>query len=222
MRKVKWKIKQIVRRRIKGEFMVWEIIDITYEKLKKKYSYQTIPLHGSEFALIAEDRDWHRVKRGYTEYDSVILVRSGENIWALGKGRACGSYPADPYNKDILVLKVWESILRKTKTLEEIAEEIMPWIRMSFGFQNSIIAGKRSGELFVGSKWRDKVKELIAPELPKFIRKELETHEGYLTVELGEMSPSFDIVPAIKSPIMYKKKLADFLAKKIIEILSDS
>jgi hypothetical protein len=54
---------------------------------------------------IARDSDWHRTKVGYMGYETAGLFEFGGSIWIVGRGEACGSYPADPYDSDILALE---------------------------------------------------------------------------------------------------------------------
>jgi hypothetical protein len=148
-------------------------------------------------------------------YDSVILVRLKNKIWVMGKGRAWGDYPADPYDNDILVGGLGDSL--KNEPNKKMAEKIMEQISSYWnsGFTNSIIAARSSGHLFVGRRWQEIMTELVSSKISDFVKKKLETHKGYITLEVG------GIVPAVKSSIKYKKELAGFLAKTIIKILSD-
>lgn len=149
-------------------------------------------------------------------YDFVVLISLGNKFWALGKGRASGSYPAEPYNNDILVLELDDSL--KNEPDEKIAENIMEWINSYWNsrFRNSIIAAKNSGHLFVGKSWQEVMTALVVPKISDFMKKGFETHEGYVRVE------SSGIVPAIKSSVKYKKEFANFLFETIIQVLSDS
>lgn len=216
LRNIKWEIRQIIRRRIKGEYRAGEIIDITFRKIKKKYAEQEIILPHYALSLIADDSDYHRTRQGFMRYDSVILVRLENKIWVMSKGRAWGAYPADPYDNDILVGGLGDSL--KNESNQEIAEKVMEHISSHWmsGFTNSIIAARNSGHLFTGRKWQKFMTELVDPNISDFVKKGLETHKGYITLEVG------GIVPAVKSSIKYKKEFADFLAETIIEILSNS
>ncbi|XOB40906.1 MAG: hypothetical protein ACKKMW_02455 [Candidatus Nealsonbacteria bacterium] len=213
LKNIKWEVKEIIRRRIKGQYRAGEILNLTFKKIKKRYGEQEIILPHYALSLIADDSDYHRTRQGFMRYDSVVLISLGDKFWALGKGRSWGSYPARPYDNDILVLGLDNS--QKDESTQKIAEKMIDWIRWSHGFSNSIIAAKNSGSLFVGSNWAEIMTALLESKLPDFIKKGLKTYEGYVTLEVD------GIMPAIKSSVKYKKKLAKFLSQTIIQVLSD-
>lgn len=214
--RTKKKIRGIIRRRIKGQYRAGEIINLTFKKIKKKHAEKEIVFPHYVLSLIADDSDYHRTRQGFMRYDSVIVVKLGDNNWVMAKGRAWGDYPADPYDNDILVGGLGDSL--KGKSNQKLAEEIMEQIGSYWnsGFVNSIIAARNSGHLFTGRRWQEVMADFVAPKISEFVEKGLETHEGYVTLEVG------GIVPAVKSSIKYKKEFADFLAKTIIEIISNS
>lgn len=216
LRNIKWEIKQIIRRRIKGEYRAGEIIDIVFKKIKKKYAEQEIIFPHYVLSLIADDSDWHRTRQGFMRYDSAIIVKLGNKTWVIGKGWSWGDYPAEPYDNDILVTKLGDSL--KNELNQELSKKIMDSISSGWnsGFTNSIIAARKSGHLFTGSRWQEAMTKFVSLKISDFIKKKLETHKDYITLEVG------GAVPAVKSSIKYKWELADFLVETIIEILSNT
>lgn len=212
----KQKIRKVIRRRIKGQYTAGEILNLTFKKIKKRYGEQEIIFPSYTLSLIADDSDYHRTRQGFMRYDSVVLIISlGDKFWALGKGRAWGGYPADPYNNDILVLELENSL--KNESDQKIAENIMERINRYCNrrFRNSIIAARKSGHLFIGKRWQEVMTALVSPKISDFIEKGLETHKGYVVPEIG------GIVPAVKSSVKYKKQFANFLSQTIMQVLND-
>jgi len=214
---IEQEIRNLIRRRVKGEYRAGEILDLTFKKIKR-YAKQEIIFPKYALSLIADDSDDHCTRQGFMRYDSVILINLGGRVWAIGKGKAWGDYPARPYDNDILVLALGEDDSLKNESNQKIAETIMELISSylwSSSFQNSIIIAKNSGCLFGGRKLGRIMDQLISSKIPSFVKKRPEVREGYVTVEVG------GIFPALKSSIKYKKQLASLLSQTIIQILSD-
>jgi len=55
-------------------------------------------------ALIADDSDDHRTRRGWMRYDELYGARVASRTYVLGLGESEGHYPARPYRADIVIL----------------------------------------------------------------------------------------------------------------------
>ncbi|MHA1743683.1 MAG: hypothetical protein ACTSV6_05475 [Candidatus Heimdallarchaeota archaeon] len=179
-----------------------------YEKIIKQVDGKEISFDEPVETLIADDSDWHRTARGYMQYTSGFLVKIKDALWFIARGRPTGSYPARPYDSDIITIKLTSS------SVEDIKKEI----QKSWYFLNSILWARKDGRLgtarneAIGNQVK---KRLTAETIQKFKAKNLEYDQRYVTVE------GWSIKPVVKSPILYKKEFADYLAKIIIEILSE-
>ena len=210
---MKWKIRNFVRKYIKGEYRAGEIIDLVFKKIRRNYMKEEIIFPKPVLALIADDSDYHRTRRGFMKYRSVIIISFGESEWIMGRGYAWGDYPAEPYDKDILVVELDDPLEEKSDS--ERVEEIMREVKFSgWLFKNSIIAAKSNGTFFVGKNWGDAMtKEINQEGISGFIKKKLENYDNYINVTVE------GVVPFLKSSIKYDKELADFLSNKILRVL---
>jgi hypothetical protein len=189
-----------------------EVIRKVFEKIKERHSHREIHFPRGALALIADDSDLHRIRRGYMKYDSAILIHLGNKNWALARGEACGDYPADPYDSDI-----WAAEIKAgSKSPEQIASEIREMIRKSEFFSNTIIGGRKDGSFFISKNiFGKKVKELLpAEKLSNFVSSEMKIDSRYFTIE------GSNVLPIVKKPMQYKEELVDFLAQLIIQILN--
>lgn len=98
---------------------VRELLKETYSILQKRYNPQQIILPRRALAEIADDSDLHRIRVGYIRYESAGLFQLDGKTWAIARGEKWGSYPAEPYDSDILALE----FLVEGKTPEQIQEE---------------------------------------------------------------------------------------------------
>ncbi len=189
---------------------VRELLKETYSRLCKRNNIEEVVLNNMAFAEIANDSDWHRTKIGYMGYKSVGLFKYDGKIWVIGRGEACGAYPAERYDSDILALELQPEILdeikKSTRKLEKMIEE-------STYFRNSLIYGMADSSLAVNKNGRfgKTMIELIVPEVEKFIAKDPEYDYECLSVS------TLDFV--CKRPVKYKQEFIDFLTRCIEDVL---
>lgn len=197
--------------KITKSLSVRELLDKTYEALEKKFEHKTVifPEHAS--AEIANDSDYHRTRIGSMSYEKANVFRFNGREWAIAIGKACGSYPADPYDTDI------SAIQTKTegKLEKQIGKELMEGFERSSYFRNSIIYGMSDGSLAVGnqSPFKDKVLEILKPQMEKYMAKQPKYHDKFITMDLR---------PVVTGRAEYKPEFTKFLAESIATILSEN
>jgi len=100
---------KFLKRKFKRDFSGGELLERVFDSLVRKTSYQQIDLPVDEdwgvCAIISNDSDAHRTRRGFMEYRNLFICEFEKNIWAIGLGQSRGSYPARPYCNDIIALK---------------------------------------------------------------------------------------------------------------------
>lgn len=187
-----------------------ELLDKTYENLEKKFGHRTIEFQEPALAEIANDSDWHRTRIGYMEYENADLFKFNGNEWALAIGRACGSYPADPYDTDITAILCNS----KEKEQEDTQKELMRGFRCSSYFRNSIVYSMSDGSLAINkeSKIGNRFLEIVKPKIAEYVAKGPEYHGRFMTMDLR---------PVVTARAEYKPKFADFLTETIVKILSE-
>jgi hypothetical protein len=194
-----------------GNLSVREVLDKTYEILEKKFKHKTITFPEEATPEIANDSDWHRTRTGCMSYKKANVFRFNGKEWAVAIGRACGSYPADPYDTDL------SAIQTKTegKLEEQIQKEIMEGFERSGYFRNSIVYGMSDGSLAVGqqSPFKEKVMEILRPQIENYLAKPPQYHDRFITMDLR---------PLVTGRAEYKPKFADFLAESIQKILENA
>ncbi|MFH1331659.1 MAG: hypothetical protein ABIH63_00035 [archaeon] len=195
-----------------GEVLsVAELLEKTYWALEKRAKHKTIIFPKPALTEIADDSDWHRTRTGYMKYKQATLFKLDGGEWAVALGRACGSYPADPYDTDLSAIKC----TIEGKLEEQIEEEIMSGFRRSVYFTNSLVYGMSDGSLAINqrSKLGNKILEIIRPEIENYMAKKPEYHDRFMTMDLR---------PAVTARAEYKPEFADFLAESIIKVLSEN
>jgi len=196
---------------------VRELLKDTYELLAERNQHQEIVLEKPALAEIANDSDWHRRRIGYMKYERVNLFQFNSKDWGVGRGESYGSYPAEPYDSDILALKI--SV--EDKTEEELKEDLGQDIRGSKYFKNSLVFGMADGSLGSGStfSWfknpfEEKMAELLKPKFLDFMAQKPEYDKRYISLStLG---------PVNTKSMLYKPEFVDFLTETIETVLKDS
>lgn len=197
---------------------VRELLKDTYSRLTERHDPQEIVLPNRALTEIANDSDYHRTRVGYMGYETAGLFEFDGSVWTIARGEACGSYPADPYDSDILALEfelkrpIKGGRTRK-KTEKQIQEELGESIRRSEYFRNSLIYGKEDGNLIVSRNGRfgQRMLEILRPEIQRFIAKEPEYDSQLLSLST--------LKPICTSSVKYKPEFADFLADSIEAVL---
>ncbi len=144
-------------------------------------------------------------------YETVALLDIDGKIWAVARGEACGDYPADPYDSDILAVKFDPN----GKTEEQILEELCEEIAMSDYFTNSLIYGMRNGTVRVNiyGKFGSMMKEILKPRIKEFIAQKPEYDTGYILVTT--------LTPICRRSLRWKPEFVDFLASGIEKVLRE-
>jgi hypothetical protein len=190
-----------------------ELLENIFRILCQINSYREIIFPERVSVIIADDSDAHRIRQGHMGYKSVMLVQFNSKIWAIGIGKAWGDYPAHPYNSDILAIELPEL---KGKADEKISERIQELINSGVCFQHSLIIARQNGQITVAknpeNRFGKKILESVRPIAAKFVAQPLEVSNEYVS--------AVNLLPMVKSPVLYKQELIEILAKQISEILS--
>lgn len=194
--------------KIKG-LNVRDLLKSTYSRLSERHNPEEVVLPNRVLAEIANDSDWHRTRVGYMGYESAGLFQFDGKTWAIARGEKCGSYPAEPYDSDLLALE----LIAEGKTSEQIQEELREGIGRSSYFRNSLIFGMADGNLSLSKDGRfgERMLRRLQPEIQRFITQEPEYDRSVILVSTLQY-------PTIKR-MLYKPEFVDFLADSIEAVL---
>ncbi len=133
-------------------------------------------------AVIADDSDHHRTRRGYSRYEHAMIVRIGTQDAVLALGTAEGSYPAEPYVGDIAIARVHIA----DKDEAGIRTEVHERLEVNFFFERSLVVFLANGDIGPGSDHR--LKDTMARHIRFFMAGSLaappERQEGLMTLDL--------------------------------------
>ncbi len=186
-----------------------EVLEKAYELLLKKYQHKTINFPNTASAEIADDSDWHRSKTGYMGYKSAAALKINDKSWVLGLGEKCGSYPAEPFDKDILALEYVIDGKKETQISDELEEKI----RCSPYFRNTVILSMADGQLQLGNsdypcfcRFGSKMKELLKNKFKDYVAQK----------------PEYDTEVILASTMDFPcRKLMEF-KPEFVEVLADT
>lgn len=189
------------------ELSVRELLKNTYERLAKRHPHQELVLEGKPTAEIANDSDWHRTRIGYMRYETAKLFQFNDKTWAIARGEKAGSYPADPYDSDILALE----FSTEGKSEEQIKEELEEKISRSGYFINSLVFGLADGRISANknSPFTEKLFQLLS-DISKFIAQKLEHDEELFYLDLR---------PAVSKEMRYTPEFVAYLTDSIEAVL---
>jgi hypothetical protein len=186
-----------------------QVLKDTYNEFAKKYSYFLLTFPKQALAVIADDSDWHRTRTGYMSYREIHLVEIENKGWVLGRGEKYGSYPADPYDSDIMLFD-----FPVTKNVnEKVKDEVFVKVEASNFFSNSVLVGSKEGALLIakGNDVTSKLNESLKPEISKYVLQEPEILEGLISAStLG---------PVYKGGFLYDESIIDFLVRSLEDAL---
>lgn len=173
-----------------------------------KNASREIKLPQTALAEIADDSDFHRTRVGYSGYDFAVILKLGDKEWAISLGTACGAYPADPYNCDIVAVQV----CTKGKTEKQLAIEIMKELIRNSYFCKSLIIALADGRItLMGTPLSQKIGEILGPKIDEFIAKEMEINPKVIHTDLR---------PVVTSAVEYEKAFVPVLCDAINKALA--
>ena len=192
-----------------SELDVRDLLKKAYEELSQRNKNRQIDFPSQVTTLIADDSDWHRSRAGYLGYTSAREFQFDGKFWIIARGEKCGSYPADPYDSDILALE-FSLEGRETKAVER---ELVKKIGESQYFSNSLVYGMADGNLAINERGRfgKQMIELLRPRINKFIAQEPEYDQEVLSLST--------LRPICKKSVKYKPEFASFLAETFERVL---
>ncbi len=187
---------------------VRELLKNTYSELSKRHSPQEVVFTNEVLTEIANDSDYHRTRIGYMGYESSGLFQLDGKTWAIARGEKCGSYPAEPYDSDLLALE----LLVEGKIFKQIQEELKERIENSSYFINSLVCGMADGNLFSHKEgmFGEEMLKILQPEIKRFIAQEPEYDRSMVLLTLQHPT---------KKAMLYKPEFVGFLADSIEAVL---
>jgi len=190
---------------------VGDLLKNTVKTLTTRNAAKEISLPDGAEAEIANDSDWHRTRVGYMHYEKVNLLNIGDRNWAIGRGEKWGSYPAEPYDSDILALRFDAG----NKTDGRIVEEIRRGIETSSYFQNSLVYGYADGNLGVckSGRFGEEILKALKPKVSSFIAQKAEYDEEHILMSTLQY-PTTQVM-------LYKPNFVDFLTETIEKVLKE-
>lgn len=188
---------------------VRDLLKQTYLLLNERHNPEKIVFSKKVLAEIANDSDYHRQRIGYMGYEFAGLFEINGKKWAIARGEACGGYPADPYDSDIMALK----FELESSSDEEKMNNLTKAIKESEYFKNSLIYGTADGNINVSGRgsFGTKIVDLLRPKIKEFIVQKAEYDSQYISVST--------LSPVCKKSIKYKHEFANFLADSIETVL---
>ncbi|MEK6855163.1 MAG: hypothetical protein AABX73_02990 [Nanoarchaeota archaeon] len=189
---------------------VRDLLKGAYEKLNQKHKNREITFPNKVLTEIADDSDYHRFRTGYMGYGSARAFQFNGKFWVVARGEKCGSYPAEPYDSDVLALE----FPLKGRITKATKDELARKIGESSYFRNSLIYGMEDGNLAVSERgnFGRQMLELLKPKIKEYITQEPEyNREVILTSTLQY---------PIRKPMLYKQEFSDFLAESFEAVLT--
>lgn len=183
-----------------------ELINATYECLKKKYFLQETKLGKDIFVEIADDTDWHRVRKGYMIYKSSAICKINGKFWLIFQGEETRGYPADPFAANLA------AILIDFPRIKE--EDYLSLVENSTYFRNSLIIARMNGDI-EGNGENNLSVELInsiKPKFSSFIARGIKRDKNLYSLS--------DFQPVVRSPMLYKQNFVKFLGSAVVKALS--
>ena len=188
---------------------VRELLKNTYDLLAERNEHEEHKFSSSVLSEIANDSDWHRTRIGYMRYEDAKIYNFNKE-WLISRGEKAGSYPADPYDSDIIGLCIDDKI-----DIESFDEEISKRIRRGQYFKNTLLGGMADGRIFGsgGTEQGKKVAETIIPKLEDFVYQKPEYDQQYISLStLG---------PVNTKKMLYKQEFPEFIVETIETVLKE-
>ncbi len=163
------------------------------------------PEYAGVFTLIADDSDYHRIRRGFMRYKSFSIVALNSQQFAIGLGTAWGDYPADPYKNDIMILRIPQ--------IEGSMAEICEWLKKNVpsnrGFRGSVILSMADEELGFPTAWR-----WLSERLADFTRVKKATDKRFIAATT--------LKPVVTRRAEYNRKVVSAIARLILARLNET
>ncbi|MBU3913502.1 MAG: hypothetical protein KKB21_04490 [Nanoarchaeota archaeon] len=189
---------------------VRDLLKNAYDKLNQQHKNREIIFPNRALTEIADDSDWHRSRTGHMGYESARAFQFNGKVWVVARGEKCGSYPAEPYDSDVMALE----FPLKGRITKATKEELARKIGESSYFRNSLIYGMADGNLAVSKRGRfgKQMLELLGPKVQEFIAQKPEYDRSVILASTLRY-------PTTKN-MLYKPEFADFLAESFEAVLT--
>lgn len=181
-----------------------ELLTEVCSTLTRELNGTKLPADAS--AEIADDSDWHRIRKGYTCYKDAVLLSAESGKWLMAIGHKCGSYPANPYNCDIFLRKISSPGGDAGNTLD--VNQILSDNRH---FRWSVLIAMADGSLVVRSA---ALKARLDQLLLDYIAREREVNTELLDIS------TLGIRQAVVKSTRYKPEFVGILVCEIQEFIS--
>jgi len=194
----------------KRTLSVHDLLRAVCRLLSRRYSRHSIHFPEGVCTEIADDSDWHRSRRGYMRYRSAKVVKIGGKRWVLARGEKSGTYPADPYDSDLIAIRIAD----RGKVNAKLADQVAQSIEEGSYFRNTLVCGLADGRLacYSRSPFADQMAASLRSMLERIIAEDVRRDERYLSLS--------DLRPIVTSSMKYRPEAARILAEAIKEILS--
>lgn len=189
---------------------VRDLLRGAYEKLSQRHKNREITFPIKVLTEIADDSDPHRIRTGYMSYENARAFQFNGKLWVVARGEACGSYPAEPYDSEVMALE-FPLQGRITKAAQS---KLAIKIEESSYFRNSLVCGMADGHLAVNGQGRfgKQMHDLLRPHLQDFVAQEPEYDRSIVLISTLQY-------PTIRR-MLYKPEFSDFLAESFETVLT--
>jgi len=211
---------------------VRELLKGVYDLLAQRNEHENIVFEKPCATLIAYDFDLHRKRRGYMRYAEANIYNFNGKQYLIARGEKCGSYPAEPYDSDILYVEVLskENIQDLIKKYEEKTDLclmdkmyldllrcdldlidnggfIESLIERCRYFENSLIVGYADGRITL----EPELLEMLGPKIEDMIYQDVERDSRYIAFST--------LKPVVVKQMKYKPEFVEVLTETIEKYL---
>jgi len=191
---------------------VRDLLRKTCRRLGRRHGWRNLRFPDEVWTEIADDSDYHRTKRGYMRYRSAKIIRLGAKRWAVARGEKGGSYPADPYDSDIIAIEIDPEAAVNAALVEKVAEAI----REGSYFRRSLVVGLADGNvaLYQHSLWSGKMLPELRAAADGWLSQDARRDGRYLSLST--------LQPIVTSAAKYRPEAARALTDIIVKVLKNS
>lgn len=161
-------------------------------------------------AEIADDSDWHRTRKGYTEYNFAAVVQFESNEWVLAVGEAKGDYPARQFCCDLFA----EQLTTKPKSEDELKLQVHQQLSANWYFKQSLLVGMADGRLAVPAELNtgQRLAEALKCCANSFVAQTRQFDPAVLDLT--------DLQPLVISPTTYRPEFVPVIVDLLRELFS--
>ena len=188
---------------------VHKLLRAAYNRLGHKYHSRELHFPQGVCVEIADDSDGHRTRKGYFRYRSAKIIRVGPRWWVIARGERSGQYPADPFDSDIIAIRIPGRLKPDQDTTNMVASAI----RQGEYFRNSAVVGLADGRLLQieDNILGQAVSGILRSELPRLLAVPPRRDGRYLDLST--------LAPVTVSSARYHRRAVDVLTRALEAVL---